>query len=118
MKYFYLTGLIAIGLLLILGSGIARATDDAYMADKYNEALQKGCPPVIVKHTVVAGVLGLFFGGGLFYTEHYGGAIRDAVLFPISWMWDPILAVKAARDQNRQATVAACRASESRMSKK
>lgn len=102
-----------VGLFFFTDSGVL-AVDDAYLADKYNEALQKGCRPVIVKRTVVAGPLGLLPGGGLFFTEHYGGAIRDLLLWPLSVLWDPILAVKKAREQNMQATVAACRASETK----
>lgn len=118
MKHFCLVGLIGIGFFLAIGSGGARASDDAYLTDKYNEALQKGCQPVIVKRTVVAGALGLLPGGGLFFTEHYGGGIRDLLLWPFSVLWDPYLAVKTAKEQNMQATVAACRATESKMPKK
>ena len=113
-----MTVLVGVALSFLSGTNMAAAADDAYLADKYQQALQKGCPPVIVKRTVVAGALGIFFGGGLFFTEHYGGAIRDAILFPISWMWDPFLAVKAAREQNMQATVTACQASAGKSARK
>lgn len=115
-----LVSLVLIGLCLSVTMRplAAAGADDAYLVDKYNEALQKGCQPVVVKNTVAAGVLGIFFGGGLFYTGHPGGGIRDAILFPISWMWDPYLAIKAAKHQNMQATVSACRATESKMPKK
>lgn len=118
MTRLVLMGLIGLGLSLTGWSGAAFGADDAYLVDKYNEALQKGCPPVVVKRTVVAGLLGLLPGGGLFFTEHYGGGIRDLLLWPFSVLWDPYLAVKTAKEQNMQATVSACRATESKAPKK
>lgn len=118
MKRLGLALLVGFGLSLLFWTHVAFGADDAYLVDKYQEALQKGCQPVVVKHTVAAGVLGLLPGGGLFFTEHYGGGIRDLLLWPLSVLWDPYLAVKSAKEQNMQATVAACRAGEPKMPKK
>ncbi|MBI4179864.1 hypothetical protein HY522_10640 [bacterium] len=101
---------------VIFQAGAAFGAGNRDLVNKYHETLEKGCPPVVVKHTVVAGVLGFLPGGGMYFTENYGAAIRDTLLWPLSVLWDPFLAVRSARAQNMQATIRACQISESRKS--
>ena len=70
---------------------------------------QDGVKPVEVKNPRLAAGLGVLFGGGSFYTRKYKRGALDALTWPLSILWDPLLGYWGARALNDQATLEACR---------
>ena len=49
--------------------------------------------------------LGFFFGGGSFYTRHYGLGVCNLLFWPLSIFWDPISGANGAESINYYATI-------------
>ena len=99
-------------LLLILGFVSVGCTDVMYglrphQKNDIRDWEAAGQPVVHEKNPATATALGFFFGLGSFYTDEPVLGVVDLLLWPISILWDPLIAPANANKINYEATKAA-----------
>jgi len=108
MKNLFKTLLILTFLLSFTQSALAEDYANIALKKNYKKALDKGCKEIELKDPATAVVLGVFPGGGSFYTGRFGLGVADLLLWTFSPLWDAPLAWHKAKKLNMEETVFRC----------